>query len=103
MRRWYEFRRLETTLASPRLARRQGSRSLLKGVGGHVHSVRYLLRMTSNRTVVTFESGAFNTTHPRAYFINQCCYGDDVARWLISELDARGCEVDHEPEQEDFG
>ena len=53
-------------------------------------------------TVVTFKSSAFNTTEPRAYFINPCCFGDDVARWLIEALRAKGCKAE-EPGQEDFG
>lgn len=59
--------------------------------------------MTSLRTVVTFESSAFNTSERRPYFINDGCFGDDVARWLIAELYARGVPTDAEPGQEDFG
>lgn len=68
------------------------------------------LRLPSNRptrgmirTVVTFQSLAFNTTERRDYFINDGCYGDDVARWLIEQLRARGIRTDDEPGQEDFG
>jgi hypothetical protein len=50
-----------------------------------------------------FRSGAFNTTEPRDYFINPCCFGDDAARWLIAELRKRGVATDEEPGQEDFG
>lgn len=59
--------------------------------------------MTPSRTVVTFQSGAFNTTERRPYFINDGCYGDDVSRWIISELNSRGTPTDPEPAQEDFG
>lgn len=38
------------------------------------------------RTVVTFESTAFNMAEPKDYFINPCCFGDDLAKWLIDEL-----------------
>jgi hypothetical protein len=38
------------------------------------------------KTAVTFESTAFNMAEPRDYFINPCCFGDDVAIWLIGEL-----------------
>lgn len=38
-----------------------------------------------------------------SYFINDGCYGDDVARALIEQLCARGIAVDAEPGQEDFG
>lgn len=55
------------------------------------------------RTVVTFESRAFNVTEPRDYFINPCCYGDDVAKWLIARLRERAIRADAEPGQEDFG
>jgi hypothetical protein len=60
--------------------------------------------MSSNiRTVVTFESPAFNTTEQREYFINECCYGDDLAHALMEQLQSRGYQADSEPGQEDFG
>jgi hypothetical protein len=55
------------------------------------------------RTVVTFESSAFNMTTPKDYFINPCCFGDDVAEWLIGELRKQGMGTDEKPGQEDFG
>jgi hypothetical protein len=55
------------------------------------------------RTEVRFESDAFNTTEAKPYFINDCCFGDDVCRWLIGELRGRGVETAAEPGQEDFG
>ena len=55
------------------------------------------------RTVVTFESTAFNMAEPKDYFINPCCFGDDVAKWLIGELRKQGLEADEKPGQEDFG
>ena len=55
------------------------------------------------RTIVTFKSPVFNMTEPRSYFINPCCFGDDVAKWLLRELQSRGLEADTEPGQEDFG
>src|SRR4030095_13214248 len=54
-------------------------------------------------TVVTFQSASFNTTEARDYFINPCCFGDDLARWLIGRLRSNGIETDSEPGQEDFG
>lgn len=54
-------------------------------------------------TVAVFESQAFNHTEPKDYFINDCCFGDDLARWLMGELARQGLEVDDEPGQEDFG
>jgi hypothetical protein len=55
------------------------------------------------RTIVTFESDAFNSAEPREYFINDCCFGDDVARALIDQLRSRGAVTEPEPGQEDFG
>lgn len=55
------------------------------------------------RTVVTFESSAFNMTKPKDYFINPGCFGDDVAEWLIGELRKQGMGTDEKPGQEDFG
>ena len=55
------------------------------------------------RTVVTFESTAFNMAEPKAYFINPCCFGDDVAMWLIGELRKQSVTTDEKPGQEDFG
>jgi hypothetical protein len=55
------------------------------------------------RAVVTFESTAFNMTEPKDYFINPCCFGDDVAAWLIRELRKQGMWTDEKPGQEDFG
>ena len=55
------------------------------------------------RTLVTFESSAFNDSEPRDYFINECCFGDDVLRWLGERLRERGHSADREPTQEDFG
>jgi hypothetical protein len=42
-------------------------------------------------------------TEPRDYFINPCCFGDDVAEWLIGELRKQGMGTDEKPGQEDFG
>ena len=55
------------------------------------------------RTVVTFQSSAFNTTEPRDHFINPGSFGDDAARWLGAALRASGLRADEEPGQEDFG
>jgi len=55
------------------------------------------------RTVVTFESTAFNMADPKEYFINPCCFGDDVAKWVIGELRKQGLETDEKPGQEDSG
>jgi hypothetical protein len=55
------------------------------------------------RTLVTFQSDAFNTSEPKDYFINECCFGDDLAAWIINELSSRQYETDATPGQEDFG
>src|SRR5580658_10376925 len=55
------------------------------------------------KTVVTFESTAFNMTEPKPHFINPCCFGDDVAKWLIAELRKQGLKTDENPGQEDSG
>lgn len=59
--------------------------------------------MDQPRTCVTFKSEAFNTTEVKDYFINPCCFGDDLAEWLMEELESRDVEVVGEPGQEDFG
>jgi hypothetical protein len=58
---------------------------------------------TEIRTVVSFESTAFNMTEPKDYFINPYCFGDDVAEWLMRELRKQGARTDERPGQEDFG
>jgi hypothetical protein len=55
------------------------------------------------KTEVCFRSTAFNCTEPKDYFINDCCFGDDVARWLIQQLSKQGIQTSAEPGQEDFG
>jgi hypothetical protein len=42
-------------------------------------------------------------TEPKEYFINPCCFADDVASWLINELRKQGVQTDEKPGQEDFG
>jgi hypothetical protein len=55
------------------------------------------------KTEFRFNSTAFNCTEPKDYFINGCCFGDDLTKWLIGRLKQQGLEVDPEPGQEDFG
>jgi hypothetical protein len=55
------------------------------------------------KTVVTFKSSAFNVSEPKEHFINPCCFGDDVARWLAEQLRDKGCQAAYVPGQEDFG
>lgn len=52
---------------------------------------------------VHFRSTAFNCTEAREDFVNECCFGDDVARWLMQKLRAQGLRTAEEPGQEDFG
>lgn len=52
----------------------------------------------------TFSSERFNTQTTMDYFINPTCFGDDLGKWLLEELDEKGIpsELDG-PDQEDFG
>ena len=49
------------------------------------------------KTEVHFRSTAFNCTEPKDYFINDCCFGDDVARWLIQLITWHEAGTDDEP------
>ena len=51
---------------------------------------------------ILFETNRFNLSEVQEHFINPCCFGEDLARWLRAELMERGLEVD-EPGQEDWG
>lgn len=56
----------------------------------------------AKRTFVTFHSTRFNTSEPKASYVNPHNYGEDVVEWLKSELSAKqivGCKV----AQEDYG
>ena len=55
------------------------------------------------RAEASFRSSVFNTSDVRDYFINPCCFGDDLAKWLMARLREAGCETDEQPGQEDFG
>lgn len=55
------------------------------------------------KTEVHFHSTAFNCTVPQAHFINKSCFGEDVCRWLITQLRVRGFQTAADPDQEDFG
>lgn len=54
------------------------------------------------RNTIRFRSPLFNISVPRDYFINPCCYGDDLAAWLAEGLRAKGYQVEG-PDQEDWG
>lgn len=51
---------------------------------------------------ILFEAGSFNATEVKPHFVNDCCFGEDVAVWLRDELVARGHPTT-DPGQEDWG
>ena len=55
------------------------------------------------RTHVTFLSDAFNRTEEKENFINPCCFGEDLARWVIPRFTDTRLKIDPEPCQEDWG
>jgi hypothetical protein len=55
------------------------------------------------RTLVTFQSSAFNTSQERDDFINPGNFGDDLARFLMDGLRRHGFEVEEGVGQEDHG
>lgn len=52
---------------------------------------------------VTFRTARFNQTDVQPHFINDCCFGEDCARWLVGELRLRGWSDVVDPWQEDWG
>jgi hypothetical protein len=61
--------------------------------------------MTRSAFVVNVRTTRFNYTEVQPHFINPCCFGEDLAAWLASELTsltAQGFEIS-EPIQEDYG
>ena len=56
----------------------------------------------TGRYDVIFSSDRFNLSKPREFFINDCCFGDDVARWLVGALQSHGLTATL-PGQEDWG
>ena len=57
----------------------------------------------ATKTSVSFQSNLFNKTEQQDYFINPCCFGDDVCRFVINKLKSAGVACDDKPEQEDWG
>ena len=55
------------------------------------------------KTEFSFVSTLFNRTEPKEYFINEICFGDDAAWWLIEKLREQEIPTATRPEQEDFG
>lgn len=56
----------------------------------------------SLRTIITFQSNAFNTSKVLPHFINPDCYGDDLCRYLAEKFGQAGWQC-QAPGQEDFG
>jgi hypothetical protein len=54
------------------------------------------------RNGVRFKSTLFNSSDVKDYFINDCCFGDDLGAWLKPRLAAQGYAVEG-PDQEDWG
>lgn len=54
------------------------------------------------RNAVRFKSPLFNSSEVKNYFINDCCFGDDLGAWLKPRLEAQGYVVEG-PDQEDWG
>ena len=55
-----------------------------------------------NSLDILFTTSRFNATEVKEHFINDCCFGEDLAKWLKVRLVARGLECD-DPGQEDWG
>ncbi len=49
-----------------------------------------------------FETNRFNLSQVRPHFINDCCFGEDVAEWLSANLAEAGFTT-IAPAQEDWG
>ena len=65
--------------------------------------MREASKMAETRTYVTFRSSGFNATEEQEYFVNPNNFGDDLAKWMMQELQTQGVEVNPELGQEDFG
>jgi len=51
---------------------------------------------------ILFETNRFNLSEVKDHFINDCCFGEDLAEWLRGKLIEKGLTVT-EPGQEDWG
>lgn len=51
---------------------------------------------------ITFRTDKFNLSVVGSDFINDCCFGEDLSRWLVSELPSAGIVADIVC-MEDFG
>src|ERR1700737_2947979 len=55
-----------------------------------------------NALYILFRSSHFNLSKVREHFINPCCFGEDLAAWLIPKLAVKNIET-AKPYQEDWG
>jgi hypothetical protein len=39
-----------------------------------------------DRIDLSFSTDKFNRTEVKSYFINACCFGEDLAQWLVDQL-----------------
>ena len=51
---------------------------------------------------ILFQTSRFNLSQVKPHFINDCCFGEDLAAWLREKLAAEGISA-IEPGQEDWG
>jgi hypothetical protein len=56
----------------------------------------------TTRVDILFDSEKFNLSQVREHYINDCCFGDDAAAWLVEQLRAKGLDAT-DPDQEDWG
>jgi len=68
-----------------------------------LRNAKIKLAANERRSAFAFKSNVFNTSVEKDYFLNPGCFGDDVARWLISQLQASGYAAEERLGQEDFG
>lgn len=55
-----------------------------------------------NALHILFKTSRFNLSKVGEHFINPCCFGEDLAAWLLAKLSGRNIEVG-QPYQEDWG
>jgi hypothetical protein len=51
---------------------------------------------------ILFETTRFNCSEVKPHFINDCCFGEDLAAWLRDQLSLQGIPA-RAPYQEDWG
>lgn len=49
-----------------------------------------------------FNTNRFNLSEEKAHFINPCCFGEDLAAWMLGKLKERNIQST-DPDQEDWG